>query len=117
MTNKERQEKAAVALSAFIKDYNSLRESYKDYIDKGDRTNKETLLEFELRFNKLLGDIIPTYSRLYSIRTEHDDKHCTAFKYRKAIQLVKDEEVSLNKAGEMASGSEDYKEFLDERVL
>jgi|31_taG_2_1085359.scaffolds.fasta_scaffold03540_6 hypothetical protein len=117
MTKKERQENAAKTLKDLTERYNTLREQFIDFVNRGDTTKKEQFLEFETRFNTLLGDFIPVHSRVYAIRTQHDDKHATAFKYRNAVEISKEDKVSLNKAIDLSSGSVDYKEFLDDRVF
>lgn len=101
------------------KEFIIVRDSYMSNPIKGsgDRNEKGALEEYSDKFSKLYSDIIPVAAYIYSKRTEHDDKSCTAKKARICRSLTeKDPKLSWNKATDYASASEEYEEFLKERT-
>src|SRR6478609_246720 len=114
-------------LVEIITDFESEREAYRAFTKKGD-LNKHTLLEFQGRFVDLKSEIRHWKKYLSSEWTRRDDKAATAIKFRIAIAIAKGEfkddqgnliyeKCSITSAEKYASGSLQYKEFVDQRAF
>ncbi len=114
-------------LKDIIENFDSQRESYRDFTRKGDM-NKHTLLEFQGRFIDLKSELRYWKTYLTKEWTRRDDKAATAIKFRIAISIsrgeFKDKEgnspyekCSITSAEKYASGSQEYKEFVDQRAF
>ena len=112
-------------LETIIEDFDSFRESFNDY-RKNKELNKDTLIEFESRLVDLRADLRPHRKSVAAEWQKRDDKAATGIKFRLAIAIHKGEfkdekgelifdECSINQAEKFASGSEKYREFLDQR--
>lgn len=115
------------ALDAIIADYESEREAYRNFTKKGDM-NKHTLLEFQGRFNDLKAELRHWKKYLANEWTRRDDKAATAIKFRIAIAISRGEfkdaegnliyeKCSITSAEKYASGSQQYKDFVDQRAF
>ena len=102
-------------------------EAYRSFVNRGD-ANKHTLLEFQGRFVDLKSKIRPWKKYLTKEWTRRDDKAATAIKFRIAISIAqgeyKDDEgnliydkCSITSAEKYASGSLQYKKFVDQRAF
>src|SRR5690554_619499 len=108
-------------LEEIIQDYESTRASYRDFTQKSE-VNRDSLIEFESRFVDLKADLRGYKSNLTASWTRRDDKAATAIKYRLAVAIHEGEhkdynECSINQAEKFASGSKEYKEFVDQRAF
>lgn len=112
-------------LDIIIDDFDSFRESFNDYRKNKD-INKDTLIEFESRLVDLRADLRPHRKEVAAEWQKRDDKAATGIKFRIAIAIhegrFKDKEgvliydkCSINQAEKFASGSDAYREFLDQR--
>lgn len=112
-------------LDEIIEEFDSFRESFNDYRRNKDVT-KDTLIEFEARLVNLRADLRPHRKEVAAEWQKRDDKAATGIKFRLAIAIHKGEfidengdlifdECSINQAEKFASGSEKYREFLDQR--
>jgi len=112
-------------LETIISDFDYFRESFNDYRKKKE-INKDTLIEFEARLVDLRADLRPFRKEIAAEWQKRDDKAATGIKFRIAIAINNgtfvDEEGrqifdcnSINQAEKFASGSDKYKEFLDQR--
>lgn len=112
-------------LDIIIDEFDSFRESFNDYRKNKD-VNKNTLIEFESRLVELRADIRPHRKQVAAEWQKRDDKAATGIKFRIAIAIhegrFKNEEgeliydkCTINQAEKFASGSQAYKEFLDQR--
>lgn len=110
-----------------ISDFESERGAYRDFTRRGD-FNKNTLLEFQGRFIDLKSELRHWKKYLANEWTRRDDKAATAIKFRIAIAIAsgefKDEsgeliypKCSITSAEKYASGSQAYKEFVDQRAF
>ena len=79
--------------------------------------NKDLLHEYSDRFTKLYKEIGPHCSETYGYRTMHDDKAASAIKARIARRLMETEKMTWNKAESLAAASQEYTDFLQERVF
>jgi hypothetical protein len=114
-------------LEEVIVDFETERGSYRNFAKKGD-LNKHTLLEFQGRFIDLKSELRFWKTYLTKEWTRRDDKAATAIKFRIAIAIsrgeFKDKEgntpyekCSITSAEKYASGSQEYKEFVDQRAF
>lgn len=114
-------------LKELLENYENLRENFRLYIDNGE-VRKEGLIEFQGRFTDLKADLRPFINQVYKGWIRRDDKASTAIKFRIALAIhkgeFKDEKgnlifdaCSINQAEKLASGSEPYKKFLEERAF
>lgn len=114
-------------LKDIIEDFDAQRESYRSVINKGE-VNKHTLLEFQGRFIDLKSELRFWKKYLTKEWTRRDDKAATAIKFRIAIYIsrgeYKDDEgnlmyekCSITSAEKYASGSPEYKKFVDQRAF
>jgi hypothetical protein len=114
-------------LEEIIENFESERDSYRIFTNKGD-VNKHTLLEFQGRFVDLKSRIRPFKKYLTKQWTRRDDKAATAIKFRIAIAISKGEykddegnllyeKCSITSAEKYASGSLQYKDFVDQRAF
>lgn len=117
MTNKEREAACAEILTSSIATYTELRESYTDFINKGDTSNKEALLQFELRFNNLLGDLIPVSSRIIANQTTYNDKRASSLKSKIEVDYMEGDMKSQTKAKAYASASDEHMDFLADAIF
>lgn len=114
-------------LNDIIEDFESQRSSYRNFTTRGD-LQKATLLEFQGRFIDLKSELRHWKTYLTKEWTRRDDKAATAIKFRIAIAIsrgeFKDKEgntpyekCSITSAEKYASGSQEYKEFVDQRAF
>lgn len=106
-------------LEAIYEDFGQLRTQYNQDPLKGSGApgERERMLYYSDKFTDLYVDIGPYCAMVYGRRTEHDDKATGPARARIAKSLQEeDEKLSWNKVVEYASASEDYKDFLSERV-
>lgn len=112
-------------LDTIIDDFDSFRESFNDYRKHKD-VNKNTLIEFESRLVDLRADLRPHRKSAAAEWQKRDDKAATGIKFRIAIAINdgtftddKGKPIydcnSINQAEKFASGSDKYKQFLDQR--
>lgn len=110
-----------------ISNFELEREAYRAFTSRGD-LNKHTLLEFQGRFIDLKAELRHWKKYLTNEWTRRDDKAATAIKFRIAIAIskgeFKDEEgnviydkCSITSAEKYASGSLEYKKFVDQRAF
>lgn len=115
------------ALEEIIADFDKERDAYRSFTNRGD-ANKHTLLEFQGRFVDLKAEIRYWKKVLTKEWTRRDDKAATAIKFRIAISIAqgeyKDDEgnliydkCSITAAEKFASGSLQYKKFVDQRAF
>jgi len=113
-------------LDEIIEDFNSQRDVFNQFVSRGD-DNKETLLEFLNRFINIKADLRPYHTEFAKKWSMFDDKSATAIKFRLAVAMVKGEYKSENpmfekaptitNAEKYASGSPEYKEFINKRYF
>lgn len=108
-------------LKEIIEDFNNLRQSYRNKINNKD-LSKDTLLEYQGRFTDLKADIRPFHAEVMKGWIRRDDKSATAIKFRLALAIHEGEyegidACSINQAEKHASGTPQYKEFIDERAF
>ena len=114
-------------LEEIIIEFEQQRQNFND-TKRSKGLTKETLLEFETRFSNLKADIRPHIAKISAEHEKRSDKQATAIKYRIAIAIhegrLQDEdgkqiynECSINQAEKFASGSEKYKEFLEQKTF
>jgi hypothetical protein len=114
-------------LDEIIADFDAQREAFRAVTNKGD-VNKNVLLEFQGRLVDLKSEIRYWKKYLTKEWTRRDDKAATAIKFRIAISIsrgeFKDEEgnliydkCSITSAEKYASGSLQYKDFVDQRAF
>ncbi len=112
-------------LEEIIEDFNEFRGNFKLHL-KRKEVNKSTLLEFEHRLVEMRADLRPHRKLIASEWQKRDDKAATGIKFRIAIAIHKGEfknkeggliydKCSISAAEKFASGSDAYKEFLDQR--
>jgi uncharacterized protein YjbI with pentapeptide repeats len=87
--------------------------------------SRDSLLEYEHRFIELKSDLRPHRKYVASQWYKRDDKAATGIKFRIALAIsrgsfedkteTKFEPCSINQAEKIASGTDVYKEFLDQR--
>lgn len=104
-----------------IEEFNSLRQSFRDVLRTQD-VSKETLLEFQARFNDIKADLRPFHSQVHREWTKRDDKAATAIKYRLAVAIYKGEHAdfdscSINQAEKFAPSAKEYKDFIEQRAF
>lgn len=115
----------ARTLEEIIDDFDAFRVSFNDY-RKHKEVLKDTLIEFEARLVDLRADLRPHRKQVAAEWQKRDDKAATGIKFRIAIAIHEGnytdkegkliyEECSINQAEKFASGSQKYKEFLDQR--
>jgi hypothetical protein len=116
-------------LEDIIGDYESLRQSFKNFTSVGD-ANKDTLLEYQQRFLDLKSDLRPWHTKMMHASEMRSDKGATAIKMRIAVAMVKDEfefeegekpmyekAPSISTADKYAAATKQYKEFLEQRAF
>lgn len=108
-------------LSDIIEDFDNLRITYRLVIQEKE-VSRETLLEFQGRFNDLKADLIPHHAEVSRQYTTRDDKAATAIKYRLAVAISQGEHedfesCSINQAEKYAPASKEYKKFLEQRAF
>ncbi len=114
-------------LAEIITDFESEIGSYRNFTKRGDM-NKHSLLEFQGRFIDLKAELRHWKKYLANEWTRRDDKAATAIKFRIAIAIsrgeFKDEQgeliyekCSITSAEKYASGSQAYKDFVDQRAF
>ena len=112
-------------LETIIEEFDTFRESFNDY-RKTKEVKKDTLIEFEARLVDLRADLRPYRKQIAAEWQKRDDKAATGIKFRIAIAINDGTFVdgegkpiydcnSINQAEKFASGSQPYKEFLDQR--
>lgn len=104
-----------------IEEFDSLRHSFRDVL-RSQEVSKETLLEFQSRFNDIKADLREFHSRVHREWTKRDDKAATAIKYRLAVSISRGEHedfdsCSINQAEKFAPASKEYKDFLNQRAF
>ena len=115
----------AKELEQVIDDFENLRDAFSSYRKKKE-VKKNALIEYEARFVDLRADLRPHRKQVAAEWQKRDDKAATGIKFRIAVaihegrfkndkgELIYDE-CSINQAEKFASGSQAYKEFLDQR--
>lgn len=115
-------------LEEIIADYESLRESFKDFSSRGDNS-KDSLLEFQHRFVELKADLRPWHTDMLKKSENRSDKQATAIKARIGISMVKgefqfnddkpmyDKPPTISSSDKYAAATKQYKEFLDQRTF
>lgn len=108
-------------LSDIIEDFDNLRITYRLVIQEKE-VSRETLLEFQGRFNDLKADLRPHHAEVSRQYTTRDDKAATAIKYRLAVAISQGEHedfesCSINQAEKYAPASKEYKKFLEQRAF
>lgn len=112
-------------LETIIEEFDAFRESFRDY-RKTKEVKKDTLIEFEARLVDLRADLRPHRKDVAAEWQKRDDKAATGIKFRIAVSIHRGEFMdekgnlifdpcSINQAEKFASGSNHYKEFLDQR--
>jgi hypothetical protein len=108
-----------MTLDTIIKEFDEVVEEYNndDIKGVGDIAEKDALHRYNDKFTFLYKELGPLCSEVYGWRTQHDDKSCSAFKARTARKMQEaDPKLSWNKVTELAAATEEYKDFLTERV-
>lgn len=108
-------------LSDIIEDFDNQRKTYRLVIQEKE-VNRETLMEFQGRFNDLKADLRPHHAEVSRQYTKFDDKSATAIKYRLAVAISRGEHedfesCSINQAEKYAPASKEYKKFIELRVF
>lgn len=108
-------------LSDIIEDFDNLRITYRLVIQEKE-VSRETLLEFQGRFNDLKADLRPHHAEVSRQYTTRDDKAATAIKYRLAVAISQGEHedfesCSINQAEKYAPATKEYKKFLEQRAF
>ena len=125
MENQTPEEKFASRLQELIQTYEATRESYRNFTNRGD-LNKNTLLEFQGRFNDLKADLRVYHTYFTNGWTKRDDKSATSLKFRIAVAISEGryedendpttyEKCSITAAEKYAAGSSRYKQFIEQR--
>lgn len=105
---------------------NQLEQMFDDLVDEynsdslkgsGDTAERDALQNYSDQFTNLYRLIRPICKEVYGWRTQHDDKACTAFRAREAKKIMRDEQASWNKSYEMSASTEEYEDFLKERIF
>lgn len=109
----------AEGLQEVIDNFESTRASFRDFTKRGDG-NRNSLIEFESRFVDIRSDLRPYLANVTGCWIERDDKSASAIKFRIALAIHEGrhedfEECSINQAEKFATGSKEYKEFIDQR--
>lgn len=101
-----------MTLDEIIKEFENVQANYL-YCDFED---KNMLSKFSDDFTKIYHKLNKVASEIYGERTAHDDKACTAFKARIAID-INTREKSWSKCLELSAASDEYAQFLEERIF
>lgn len=107
-------------LETIYEEFKQLRTEYigDPYKGSGDKGELDRLQDYADRFTELHTQIRPICTEVYGFRTKHDDKAATAIRSRIAQKLLEDKVVnSLNKAEQMAPSTDEYSEFLENRIF
>jgi|AntRauTorckE5430_2_1112549.scaffolds.fasta_scaffold65037_2 hypothetical protein len=114
-------------LVEIIEQYEDNRKAFSNTYSRGS-LKKNSLLEYQTKFVSLKADLRPYMAEVTKKNTRYDDKSATAIKFRIAIAIhegeYKDKEgeliyeaCSINQAEKFASGSKDYKAFINKRAF
>lgn len=108
-------------LDEIVDEFEGLRKTYRAFISNSE-LNRESLMEFQGRFNDLKADLRPHHAEVSRQYTKFDDKSATAIKYRLAHAISKGEHedfenCSINQAEKYAAASKEYKQFIEGRVF
>jgi hypothetical protein len=108
-------------LNDIIEEFEELRGTYRAFI-RNSELNRDSLMEFQGRFNDLKADLRPHHAEVSRQYTTRDDKAATAIKYRLAVSISKGdhedfESCSINQAEKFAPASKEYKKFLEQRAF
>lgn len=113
-------------LEEILDDFEKTRLAFSSYRSKKEVV-KSALLEYEARFVDLRAELRPHRKFVAAEWQKRDDKAATGIKFRIAIAIHKGEyrdkdtkeliyeKCSINQAEKFASGSDAYREFLDQR--
>lgn len=109
------------SLNDIIEQFEEIRGTYRAFI-RNSELNRESLMEFQGRFNDLKADLRPHHAEVSRQYTKFDDKSATAIKYRLAVSISRGEHedfdsCSINQAEKYAPASKEYKKFIDSRVF
>lgn len=115
----------AKELDEILDDFEATRLAFSTY-RKQKEVKRNALLEYEARFVDLRSELRPHRKYVAAEWQKRDDKAATGIKFRIAIAIhrgeFKDKEgklvyekCSINQAEKYASGSDKYREFLDQR--
>lgn len=107
------------SLEQIIEDFDDIRSSFRSLTRSGNE-NRESLIEFQSRFNDLKADLRPIHAQVSREWTARDDKSATAIKYRLAVAISKGahpdfDSCSINQAEKYAPASKEYKDFIAQR--
>lgn len=116
-------------LEDILEEYQETVDTFKTFSYNGDN-NKDTLLEFQLRFVSLKADLREWHTKMVEASDKRSDKAATAIKYRIAMAMVRDEykfqddekpmyekSPSISTAEKYAAATREYKQFLDQRTM
>lgn len=116
-------------LEDIIEEYDYAVSTFKTFSYNGDN-NKDTLLEFQLRFVSLKSDLREWHTKMIEASDRRSDKAATAIKYRIAMAMVRGEykfqgdekpmyekSPSISTAEKYAAATREYKQFLDQRTM
>lgn len=106
-------------LAEILERFEDTRKSFREFTRNGDG-NKNSLIEFEGRFVDIKADLRPYLANVIGKWTERDDKSASAIKFRIALAIHEGthedfDDCSINQAEKFASGSKEYKKFIDQR--
>lgn len=116
-----------VPLEDILENYENIRDAFKNASKKGNLT-KSSLMSFQEEFVHLKADIRYWHAKMMFKAENRSDKAATAIKFRIATSIsdgtfVDDkgeliyDKCSLTQAEKLASASERYKTFLDQRAF
>jgi hypothetical protein len=114
-------------LKEIIEQYEDNRKAFSNTYSRGS-LERNSLLEYQTKFVSLKADLRPYMAEITKKNTRYDDKSATAIKFRIAIAIhegeYKNEQgeliyetCSINQAEKFASGSQDYKTFINKRAF
>lgn len=112
-------------LEEIIEDFENNRLAFKSFREKKELT-RGALLEYQARFVDIKAELRPFKKDMIKQWIRRDDKAATAIKFRIAIAIHKGEfrneegellydACTINAAEKFASGSDEYKKFVDQR--
>jgi len=103
-------------IPAIFEEFEKLKTEFIHFIDRGEVNNQETIKHYRTKWINLRSRTSKIKGELTKFKISRDDKACTAKKARLFRALV-DSGLPVTKAREQAPAEEEYKEFLEERVL
>lgn len=109
-------------LQEIVESYRSVRESYLNYVRHSEQ-KKESLVEFEEKFNEVLASLVSISSLVYGQRTRHDDRASSSVKARICRSIFNgtnkefEKESSWSKVESFAGATEEFSTFLEDRAF